>query len=93
RTARLHTIIKQIALKRNSMWQNWIGDIIIDEHIHSKEGTLMQGRNYAYKPIILTAQPDSSNHGTVNKFRYKIGDIVSVSVESFSYHALQGKLN
>lgn len=93
RTAQIHSIIKQIALKRNSMWQNWIGDIIIDEYIHSKEDTLIQGRNYAYKPIILTANPDSSNHGIVNKFRNKIGDIVNVSVESFSYHALQGKMN
>jgi MiaB/RimO family radical SAM methylthiotransferase len=93
RTAQIHSIIKQIALKRNSMWQNWIGDIIIDEYIHSKEDTLIQGRNYAYKPIILTAEPDSSNLGRVNKFRNKIGDIVKVSVESFSYHALQGKMN
>ena len=93
RTAQLHTIIKQIALKRNSMWQNWIGDIIIDEHIHSKEDTLIQGRNYAYKPIILTANSDSSNHEMLNEFRYKIGNIVSVSVDSFSYYALQGKLN
>ncbi|HZE77295.1 MAG TPA: tRNA (N(6)-L-threonylcarbamoyladenosine(37)-C(2))-methylthiotransferase [Nitrososphaeraceae archaeon] len=93
RTGHIHNIIKQIALKRNSMWQKWIGDIIIDEYIHSKKDTLIQGRNYAYKPIILSANSGSSNHEVLNEFRCKIGDVVNVSVESFSYYALQGKLN
>ena len=34
-----------------------------------------------------------SNHEVLNEFRYKIGDVVNVSVEDFSYYALQGKLN
>jgi MiaB/RimO family radical SAM methylthiotransferase len=48
RSERLHALAKRIAKKRNSLWQGWQGEIIIDEM-----GKVVQGRNYAYKPVIL----------------------------------------
>ena len=45
----LHTLSRNISKKRNSFWKNWVGEIYIDE-ITDK---LIQGRNYAYKSVII----------------------------------------
>jgi threonylcarbamoyladenosine tRNA methylthiotransferase CDKAL1 len=49
RSERLHVLAKKIAKSRNSAWKNWEGDVIIDE-LNNGSG---QGRNYAYKSVML----------------------------------------
>ena len=49
RSEKLHSIIKNIAKKRNSRWLNWKGDAIIDE----MENVKLKGRNQYYKSIII----------------------------------------
>jgi len=56
RSEKLHNLIKAIANKRNSMWLNWEGDVIINE---IEDGRL-KGRNDFYKSIILERDPDES---------------------------------
>src|ERR671919_1125862 len=58
RTRRLDKIVKDISSARNSRWLGWTGDIIIDEIAEN----CIQGRNYAYKPIVLhTGSPSKSS--------------------------------
>ncbi len=49
RSERLHSIIKNIAKKRNSRWLNWEGYILIDEFDNGNP----KGRNEYYKSIII----------------------------------------
>ena len=49
RSERLHSIIKNIAKKRNSRWLNWEGTILIDEFDNGN----LKGRNEYYKSIII----------------------------------------
>jgi tRNA A37 methylthiotransferase MiaB len=49
RSERLHSLVKEISKSRNSKWKGWEGEVTIDE---IKNGQ-MQGRNYAYKSIML----------------------------------------
>ncbi|MDQ6724518.1 MAG: tRNA (N(6)-L-threonylcarbamoyladenosine(37)-C(2))-methylthiotransferase [Thermoproteota archaeon] len=49
RSERLHSIIKNIAKKRNSHWLNWEGNILIDEFDNGN----LKGRNEYYKSIII----------------------------------------
>jgi threonylcarbamoyladenosine tRNA methylthiotransferase CDKAL1 len=51
RSERLHMLAKKIAEERNSVWKDWEGDVIVDE-INNGSG---QGRNYAYKSVMLRA--------------------------------------
>jgi len=50
RTKHLTKIVKKIQLKRNQIWKDWKGKILLDEI--GKNDYLM-GRNFAYKPIIV----------------------------------------
>ena len=45
----LHGLTRSIAKERNSIWQDWHGEIVIDEI-----GKVRQGRNYAYKPVVIS---------------------------------------
>jgi MiaB-like tRNA modifying enzyme len=76
RSERLHSLAKRIAKKRNSLWQGWQGEIIIDEM-----GKVVQGRNYAYKPVILS-NPD----------RVSLGDRKRVQVYDFSNFSLKARI-
>jgi len=76
RSEQLHSFAKRIAKKRNSLWRDWEGEIIIDEM-----GKVVQGRNYAYKPVVL------SNPGKVS-----IGDRMRVKVYDFSNFSLKAKI-
>jgi MiaB/RimO family radical SAM methylthiotransferase len=76
RSERLHALAKRIAKKRNSLWQGWQGEIIIDEM-----GKVVQGRNYAYKPVILS-NPD----------RVSLGDRKRVQVYDFSNFSLKARI-
>ena len=44
---------KKISFQRNKQWKDWIGDILIDEK--GKISGSWIGRNYAYKPIVITS--------------------------------------
>jgi threonylcarbamoyladenosine tRNA methylthiotransferase CDKAL1 len=92
RSSQLHCLIKQIALKRNSLWQNWTGDIVIDEHIDYKRNILMQGRNYAYKPVILSSSSELCKNTSLYHERFKIGNIIKVHIDGFSSHVLKGRV-
>ena len=82
RTELLHTLIKEIAVKRNSIWKGWRGNIIIDETSENN----IQGRNYAYKPILLSSQCAPSNKGM--KIKPHIGEEIPVEVCGFSSYSL-----
>ena len=49
RTKKLHELIRQVTYSRNMQWKGWEGEILVDE-VNDK---FIQGRNYAYKPVIL----------------------------------------
>ena len=50
RSEYLHALTRRIAKKRNSIWRDWQGEIVIDEI-----GKVRQGRNYAYKPVVISS--------------------------------------
>lgn len=76
RSERLHVLAKRIAKKRNSLWLVWRGEIIVDEI-----GKVAQGRNYAYKPVVLS-NPD----------QVLLGDRIRVQVYDFSNFSLKAKI-
>jgi MiaB/RimO family radical SAM methylthiotransferase len=82
RTELLHTLIREIAVKRNSIWKGWRGNIIIDETSENN----IQGRNYAYKPILLSSECAPSNKGM--KIKPHIGEEIPVEVCGFSSYSL-----
>ena len=82
RTELLHTLIKQIAVKRNSIWKGWRGNIIIDETSENN----IQGRNYAYKPILLSSECAPSSKDM--KIKPHIGEEIPVEVCGFSSYSL-----
>lgn len=53
RSVHLANIVHAITLKRNSLWKNWSGRILIDE---LGKGNTVVGRNSWYKPIVLESQ-------------------------------------
>ena len=82
RSELLHKLTKEIAVKRNSIWKGWRGNIVIDEI--SKNN--IQGRNYAYKPVLLSSECATSNKGTNSKPR--IGEEIPVAICGYSNYSL-----
>ncbi len=78
RSERLHLVAKEIAKKRNSLWNNWEGDVIIDEI--GKNG-FVQGRNYAYKSIVLPGSDGLS-----------LGDCKRAKVHDYSNFSLRARV-
>jgi len=76
RSERLHSVAKRVAKKRNSIWQDWQGEIIVDEM-----GKVAQGRNYAYKPVVLS-----------NADQISLGDRKRVQVYDFSNFSLRARI-
>jgi threonylcarbamoyladenosine tRNA methylthiotransferase CDKAL1 len=76
RSERLHVIAKRVAKKRNSLWQGWQGEIIVDEM-----GKAVQGRNHAYKSVVLS-NPD----------QVSLGDRMRVQVYDFSNFSLKARI-
>lgn len=76
RSGELYLLTKEIAKKRNSLWKNWLGEIVIDEI----NGRVVQGRNYAYKPVVI-----SHINGNIS-----LGDKICVKVYDFSNFSLKG---
>jgi tRNA A37 methylthiotransferase MiaB len=71
----LHNLSRNISRKRNSLWNDWIGDVYVDEITN----TLVQGRNYAYKSIIIN---------NAEKLNLSIGQIIKVKVVDSSQYSL-----
>ncbi|HET9806581.1 MAG TPA: tRNA (N(6)-L-threonylcarbamoyladenosine(37)-C(2))-methylthiotransferase [Nitrososphaeraceae archaeon] len=71
----LHNLSRDISRKRNSVWKGWIGDVYIDEITN----TLVQGRNYAYKSVIIN---------NAEKLNLSIGQIIKVKVVDSSQYSL-----
>ncbi|MFY3740683.1 MAG: MiaB-like tRNA modifying enzyme [Candidatus Nitrosomirales archaeon] len=49
RTKELHRLANSIGYRRNRTWQDWCGEILIDEI--TNDG--VRGRNFAYKPVFM----------------------------------------
>jgi len=77
RSERLYGLTTRIAKQRNSLWQHWEGDIVIDEIGH-----LPQGRNYAYKPVVIST-PDR---------QLLLGERARVRVNDFSNFSLKANM-
>jgi MiaB-like tRNA modifying enzyme len=77
RSERLHALARDIAQKRNSLWVGWQGEIIIDE---IKNG-IAQGRNYAYKSVVL----DQKNNAA-------LGQTKRIKVYDFSKFSLKARI-
>jgi threonylcarbamoyladenosine tRNA methylthiotransferase CDKAL1 len=81
RTQCLDKIVKDISSARNSRWLGWTGEVIIDE-IHKN---CIQGRNYAYKPVILDAFSSCGSHPAIPSLGLK----VNAKVVGYSKYALR----
>ena len=81
RTQYLDKIVKDISSARNSRWLGWTGEVIIDE-IHKN---CIQGRNYAYKPIMVDAFSTSESHSAIPSLGLK----VTAKVVGYSRYALR----
>ena len=75
RSTILHSLSRDISRRRNTLWKGWIGDVYIDEI----KNTLVQGRNYAYKSVIIN-NTDTSN--------LNVGQIIKVKVIDSSQYSL-----
>ena len=84
RSTRLHETIKKTSISRNQIWHGWNGKILIDELL---ENGKIQGRNYAYRPVII-------NLPRAEKFDPKrlLGHYQSVKVVEISNYSLLGEL-
>jgi MiaB-like tRNA modifying enzyme len=82
RSEHLHKLIKEISAKRNSIWKGWKGNVIIDE---IGENTI-QGRNYAYKPVLLPSECLALYKSS--KFKTHLGDKISVEISDYSSYSL-----
>jgi threonylcarbamoyladenosine tRNA methylthiotransferase CDKAL1 len=82
RTRELHKIVRSISSKRNENWKYWNGDVIIDE-VNDK---LIQGRNYAYKPVVVTKLPESKSLEN-NQI---LGSVLEVRIDDTSNFCLKG---
>ncbi len=84
RTKKLHELIRQVTYRRNLYWKGWEGEIIVDE---VKDG-FIQGRNYAYKPVVLDRTL------SIKKFETKqlLGTSLRVKITEVSNFCLKGSM-
>ena len=83
-TNELHKIIRAVSRERNEIWRQWKGNIVIDE-VNDK---FIQGRNYAYKPVVLSPLPSSENLAR-NRI---LGSILKVKIDDISNFSLKGSI-
>jgi tRNA A37 methylthiotransferase MiaB len=81
----LHALTRKIAKKRNSIWQDWQGEIVIDEI-----GKVRQGRNYAYKPVVISSTTTTTT--AANDRQILLGDKMCVKIYDFSNFSLKAKI-
>ena len=90
RSEYLHALTRRIAKKRNSLWQDWEGEIVIDEI-----GKVRQGRNYAYKPVVISPSSTSTTSTSTNAAddrQILLGDKMRVKIYDFSNFSLKAKI-
>ena len=75
RTERLHRLIREIGKRRNARWMGWVGEVIIDEI-----GKVVQGRNYCYRPVVIS-NPN---------YLHSLGAKVTIAVSAYSNYSLKG---
>ncbi|HYT41998.1 MAG TPA: hypothetical protein VEP90_06610, partial [Methylomirabilota bacterium] len=80
RSRQTHLLINNIGLKRNALWKEWEGEIIVDQ----SDIKGLQGRNYAYKPIHVARSAAD---------QVQLGDRIRVKIQDFSSHILRGRLD
>jgi len=80
RSAHLAEITHTVSLKRNSLWKNWSGRILIDEL--GKTNTVV-GRNPSYKPIAI----ESTNRLEL------LGQFIFVRVKKILHSCLLGEIS
>jgi MiaB-like tRNA modifying enzyme len=85
RSEYLHALTRRISKKRSSLWQDWQGEIVIDEI-----GKVRQGRNYAYKPVVISSS--SSTNAAADDRQILLGDKVRVKIYDFSNFSLKAKI-
>jgi MiaB-like tRNA modifying enzyme len=83
RSTTLHDTIKRTLMNRNRIWHGWKGEILVDEVLDNDK---IQGRNYAYKPVVMNLQGKESDP---NKL---VGHHLSVKVTKSSNYSLLGEL-
>jgi tRNA A37 methylthiotransferase MiaB len=74
RTSLITSIFTNISRMRNERWIDWTGMVLIDEK--GKDNTLI-GRNFAYKPVIV-----SNDHQLGDKIKVKIRRITSFDLRA-----------
>jgi threonylcarbamoyladenosine tRNA methylthiotransferase CDKAL1 len=79
RSKQMHLLVNNIGLKRNALWKDWEGEIIVDQ----SDTKGLRGRNYAYKPIHVARSADK---------QVQLGDRIRVKIQEFSSHILRGRL-
>lgn len=79
RSKQMHMLINNICLRRNSLWKEWEGEIIVNQ----SDIKWLKGRNYAYKPIHVMRSERS---------QVRLGDRIRVKIQDFSSHMLTGRL-
>jgi tRNA A37 methylthiotransferase MiaB len=84
RSTRLHQTIKKTSMRRNHLWHGWNGKILIDELL---ENGKIEGRNYAYRPVII----DLSKVKKIDP-KWLLGQYLSVKVVEISNYSLLGEL-
>jgi threonylcarbamoyladenosine tRNA methylthiotransferase CDKAL1 len=84
RTKKLHDVIRQVTYSRNLQWKGWEGEILVDE-VNDK---FIQGRNYAYKPVVLDdLLPEVKIEG-----KQLLGKKLTVKVKEVSNFCLKGSI-
>jgi threonylcarbamoyladenosine tRNA methylthiotransferase CDKAL1 len=77
RSEYLHAHAMRISKARNSIWRDWQGEIVIDEI-----GKVTQGRNSAYKPVVISPADR----------RLLLGERVRVKIYDFSKFSLKANI-
>jgi MiaB-like tRNA modifying enzyme len=77
RSRRLHQIADKVSAERNSVWKHWEGSVLVDEL-----EPVVQGRNYAYKSVMLSSDRSAD--------RILLGEKLRVKINNFSKYSLKG---
>ncbi|HKX82443.1 MAG TPA: tRNA (N(6)-L-threonylcarbamoyladenosine(37)-C(2))-methylthiotransferase [Nitrososphaera sp.] len=78
RSERLHILAKEIAESRNELWIGWEGEVLVDEL--AANGSVAQGRNFAYKPVVLRGAAAGISLG--DRLRVKVYDFSNFSLRA-----------
>ncbi|HKR72633.1 MAG TPA: tRNA (N(6)-L-threonylcarbamoyladenosine(37)-C(2))-methylthiotransferase [Candidatus Nitrosocosmicus sp.] len=80
RSETLHKLIKNIALEKNSKWQGWKGEMLIDDI----ENGILKGRNDYYKSISLNQDPNQLfSHANAKYYKKNKSTFEKAEISSF----------